>query len=513
MSRRNLAYVAAGIAIVFAAAVIVLKLLSGDSAESPEVLVEGPPIQEPPDRSIAVLAFANLSPDPENEYLSDGLAAELLNHLTSIPDLKVAARTSAFAFKGKNIDVTEMARQLRVAHVLSGSVRQSGDTLRISAQLIDASDGYHVWSNTWESELKDIFDIQDEIASAVVDSLRVELLDGAPAVKRADPEAYALYLKSGEAFSKKIEPKVGEEPSSRHEQAVSLILHALAIDPDYAPAWARLAYYQFDHGQWMTAGDPSEIYSRAEASARRALELDPDQIVALRVLGHIDHLWHWNVVSAANRYNSALSVSPGDAVALRAIGQLYLGVGLPPPAFVRDAANPDPLNPGPIINQALAEWRSGDSDAARNQLEIARDLVPDAVRLHAIEALFDYLDGNFESAAQLADGLNPPTRACALQALGRVSEAQSVLERMQQNNSVHAYATATIYTCWGDYDNAFLWFDRAFEARDQQLLHLRNDMLLTDLQDDPRLTVLLKKIGISDEDADRVRTVFEGSVL
>ena len=507
--RRAVAY-SAGIALlVVAAAFVLYQLYLPDSADSVHTPALGTAASEPPVHSIAVLPFANLSPDPNNEYLSDGLAAELLNLLTSIPNLKVAARTSAFAFKGENIDVTEIARRLRVAYILTGSVRQSEDVLRISAQLVDASDGYHVWSNTWESKLKNIFDIQDEIAVSVVRALRLELLEGVPTMARADPEAYALYLQSGEAFQLKIEPVIGEAPTDRHQQALSLIMHSIAIDPEYAPAWARLAGTQFDQAQWAKT-DPEEAYARASASAERALSLDPDQTVAMRYLGAIDELWTWDTESAARWYKRALLVDSKDPNTLRSIGRLYFSVGLAQPKFVQDVPDADPLNPQHIINQALTYWHDGRFDAARSQLESARKISPNAVRLHVIEALFDYLDGNYEKSARLADGLNPPIRACALLAMGRFEDAQSLLEDLQNQDVLHAYAAATVYACRGDKDKAFAWLERAYEEHDQSLRRLRGNLLMQSLHGDPRWDALLQKAGISDEDAEKVRSIFEG---
>jgi TolB-like protein/DNA-binding winged helix-turn-helix (wHTH) protein len=241
LTRRNLRLgigIAVAITVVVAATAMFLLAVDNNSLDHVQVQVDGAQVREAPVNSIAVLPFANLSPDPDNEYLSDGLAAELLNHLSRIPDLKVAARTSAFSFKDQNVSATEIATKLRVAHILMGSVRKSGNRLRISAQLVDASDGYQVWTNTWEREFTDVFDLQDEIASAVVGSLRLQLADGLPTVGRANPEAYALFLKAREMVN---EPELGGEPASQFDPALMLITQSIAIDPDYAPTWGALA--------------------------------------------------------------------------------------------------------------------------------------------------------------------------------------------------------------------------------------------------------------------------------
>ena len=506
---RSRLYLAGAIALLAAVAFASWQWRAGSSDDTPRIDVVGPSPAQLPERSIAVLPFANLSPDPANEYLSDGLAAELMDLLTEIPDLKVAARTSAFAFKGRDIDVTEMARQLRVAYVLSGSVRQSQDVLRISAQLIDASDGYQVWSNTWESEIRDIFEIQDEIAGAVVETLRFELLGGSPTTQRADPEAYALYLQSGEAWAQTAEPDIGDDPPDRHEEALALITHALAIDPDYAPAWSRLAGLEFSQAQWTTGADPSDAYARARAAAERALSIDPGQASALRTLGHIDRLLAWDTESAATWYRRALLANPGDPATLDIIGGLYRELALPIPAYTRDVPDTDPLNPVTAINLALRHWGEGNPGLAREQLEVARSIAPNAVRIRTIEAVFDYLDGDYEKAIGLSgDGLNPEVQACAHYAIGRSEEAQSILLDLKAGNEFSNFGVAAIQTCFGDHDAAFAALESAYVAHDQRLRWLNTYLLLQPLSDDPRWDELRAKVGISEDDARKVIDVF-----
>jgi TolB-like protein/DNA-binding winged helix-turn-helix (wHTH) protein len=499
----------------FHAAVIALALvataylgysfLADEGAEPPKLTAEGPLPSQPPEHSIAVLPFANLSPDAENEYLSDGLAAELLNLLTRIPDLKVAARTSAFAFKGRDIDATEIARQLRVAYILSGSVRQSGDRLRISTQLIDARDGYHVWSDTWERQLTDIFEIQDEIAVAVADALRLNLLGDVPTTTRADPEAYALFLKSEQIANERREPAIGEEEPDRYNRAISLLTHALAIDADYAPAWGLLAEMQLSLADWAKT-DRAEAYARTRASAERAFSLDPNETRALNVLGGIDDLWNWDSESAARWFKKSLQVNPRSPQVLNHIYLLFEKVGLEGHPFLRAAYELDPLHLQRSLNLALSYKTSGRDHEARQQLEMVRQTGPNAVRLRAFEALFAYLDGDFEAAERFADGVNPPIRACALHGLGRLEDARAVLEEIRSLNTPRAYDVATVYACWNDTDNAFAWLERANEEHDPFLRRLRHP-LLKNLRDDPRWEGLARSVGVSDEDARKVRRI------
>lgn len=503
--RRRFAYAAAITLVVIAAAYLADRFAATGGTDRHQAFVENSDSPPPPERSIAVLPFANLSPEPDNEYLSDGLAAELLNLLTEIPDLKVAARTSAFAFKGRDVDVTEIARQLRVAYILSGSVRQSRNRLRIAAQLVEASSGYHTWSNTWEREPGDIFEIQDEIAVAVVDSLRLRLLGEVPTVPRADPEAYALYLKSEHAANEKREPVIGEEESDRFDEVISLLMHAIAIDPDYAPAWALLAGIQLNQAEWAKS-DRAAAYGRARASAERAFSLDRGETRAFNVLGGIDDLWTWDSGSAAKWFERSLRASPRSAGALTNISVLFGKVGLDGHPFVRAAYDLDPLHLGRSLNLALSYKTSGNDRSARQQLEIVRQTAPDAIRLRAFEALFAYLDGDFEAAERFAGEVNPPLRACALHGLGRVDDARAVLEEIRHTDTPHAWHVATVYACWNDIDNAFDWLERSYREHDPALRHLRHPML-ENLRSDPRWEDLARRVGVSDADAASVRLI------
>ena len=229
-----------------------------------------------PEKSIAVLPFVNMSEDKEQEYFSDGISEELLNLLAKIPQLQVTARTSSFAFKGKEIGVPEIARTLHVAHVLEGSVRKAGNSVRITAQLIKAGTDTHLWSQTYDRKLDDIFAVQDEIAADVVKQLKVTLLGAAPKARTTDPEAYALYLQAvqlGRQFT-----------AEAFQQSDALYRKVLAIDPRYAPAWDGLAR---NFGSETSQGllSSKEGYAQAREAATKALAIDPDYAPAHARLG------------------------------------------------------------------------------------------------------------------------------------------------------------------------------------------------------------------------------------
>lgn len=459
----------------------------------------------PPANSIAVLPFVNLGPESEGEYLSDGLAIELSSLLTTIPDFKVAARTSAFAFKGRDTDVIEVARKLRVGYVLTGSVQQNGERLRITAQLIDAEEGYHTWSDSWERELTDVFEIQDEITNAVARSLRVQLTQDVAARATTNPEAYAFFLKSKQAFFESKEPDVAQPEAERHEEALSLVTHALAIDPEFAPAWGHLAGIQFNKAQWAQE-DQAEAFALAEATAHRALELDPGEVEALSVLGGVADSVHWDSESASAWYKRALMAAPGNASTLNSVSLLYGRLGKFDLAhrYLLAAYDRDPLNKTLAINLVLSYWLQGDYDAAEAQLVTARQLAPNAVRVQVFAGILAYLKGDFEAAADQFAAVNRPFYACSLYRMERVAEALDELDTLLNVEEVDPFGVAVVYACRNDRDRALAWLERAYEERSVKLRWARSDVTLETLHGDPRWDGLLARFGVSDDVAEKV---------
>src|SRR5262249_27163882 len=289
------------------------------------------------DKSIAVLPFVNTSEDKANEFFSDGISEELLNLLSKVPQLQVAARTSSFSFKGKQIEIPEIARQLHVANVLEGSVRRSGEQLRITAQIIRAAEGYHLWSETYDRKMDDIFKIQDEIAGEVVKELKVKLLGAAPKVRTTDPKAYALYLQ-GRELGRQMNPEA-------FAKSDALFRQALEIDPRYVPAWDGLANNFFNKaGMGLVSGQ--EGYARAREAAEKALAIDPDYAPAHARLGLIAMNGDNDLAAAARHFQRALALDPTDPIVLgnaatflKSLGRLDEALALLE-AFVRR----DPVN-------------------------------------------------------------------------------------------------------------------------------------------------------------------------
>jgi adenylate cyclase len=366
--------------------------------------------------SIAVLPFVNMSSDPEQEYFSDGISEELLNLLAKIPELRVASRTSAFSFKGKELGLPEIARRLDVNHILEGSVRKAGNHVRITAQLVDAGSDTHLWSETWDRTLDDIFAVQDEIAAEVADRLEVTLLGNAPKVAATDPEAYALFLQ-GRQLGRQRTPE-------GFRRAEEVLQQALEIEPDYAPAWSELARV---YSTQVGSGDRSieEGSGLAREAANRALAIDPGYAPAIAHLGLIAMAYDSDLSAAARHYQRALSLAPTDtdilgdaATLLQSLGRLDEAI-----ALKEHAVALDPVNPRGHHNLGNAYRWAGRWDEAVESYTTALSLSPGYIGAQtgigqallgkgdpqaALEAM------RFESMAahRFGDGLSRPGPAC-----------------------------------------------------------------------------------------------------
>ena len=292
------------------------------------------------DNSIAVLPFVSMSTDKDQEFFADGISEELLNQLAKVPELRVIARTSSFAFKGKDVGVSEIARQLGVAHILEGSIRRSGNKIRITAQLVRTSDSSHLWSETYDRELTDIFAVQDEISQAVVDQLKLKLLGGAPKATAVNPEAYALFLEA-RSFSRR-------GTAAGLQQANNLLEKAIRIDPAYAEAWTAISR---NHAFWATgiAGvDSAEHVRLSRAAANKALAIDPDFAPAHVALASLSIDFDQDLPGAARQMLQALRLAPDDnavqstsATLLYDLGRREEALALTEALAARDPANPD----------------------------------------------------------------------------------------------------------------------------------------------------------------------------
>lgn len=456
-----------------------------------------------PNRSIAVLPFVNMSSDPEQDYFSDGLSEELLNLLAQVPDLTVASRTSAFSFKDKDITIAEIAETLGVAHVLEGSVRKAGDQVRITAQLIDARRDVHLWSETWDRNLDNVFAIQDEIAASVVESLRVTLLGSAPESVATDPEAYNLYLQGRHL----------EKQGSRDSmlKAVELLEQALAIDPGYAPAWTGLstAYINLAGSRAIPRADG---YAKAREAAEKALAVDPDNADARVSLGWIAGQYEGKYAEQARYISQALELAPNDDTVLNSAAVLLHDLNRMDEAIPihQLMISRDPVNSKLFHNLALAYYSAGNLDAAEAELDQALALSPDSLLarwwrgyLYCVQDEFEDCLNAYGSLAELTgeERYRVLGQASALPGLGRQEEGAAALATLGQVYADHfPYIIASLHARQGQIDRAIDWLEIAYERDGAAAInYVNHDPMVLFLLDEPRVQALLKKAGISRE--------------
>jgi TolB-like protein/Flp pilus assembly protein TadD len=454
----------------------------------------------PVDKSIAVLPFVNMSADPENEYFSDGLSEELLNLLAKIPELKVAARTSAFSFKDADVGIAEIADALNVAHVLEGSVRKSGDEIRITAQLIKGSDGYHLWSQTWDRTLVDVFSIQDEIAAAVVDALKVSLLGELPHASVTDTRAYELYLQAKAADNLRTRESMFE--------ATQLLTQALAIDPDYVEAWVELGIVQtnltgFGHLP------REEGFARAKISGERALELDPTHAQAMSQLAWNAMYWDWDFDEATRLLKEAVRLQPGNASVLNTYAVLrgIFGDIEGMTEMYENALERDPVAMSVLSNLAGAYMFYDRAEDAAVIVDRIRAISPNSAAVTYHSAWLHLVQGEAEAALDgftEIGGVNGDWgRAFALYDLGRDEELDALMPGFIESGA-RPSQVAMIEAYRGDVDRAFEWLARGIEERDDWIVEVRMYRPMDVLHADPRWEELLADIGISDSDAERL---------
>ena len=449
----------------------------------------------PPTRSIAVLPFVDMSAEGDQAYLSDGIAEELLNLLAQISDLQVAARTSSFSFKGKDAQIADVARELRVAHILEGSVRKAGNRVRITAQLIKADDGYHLWSETFDRTLDDVFAIQDEISAAVVSALKIKLLGVVPKSVEVNPEAYALYLQ-GLYFRERRTQKDWENSVLAYQQA-------LDIDPDYAAAWAGLSMVLgAQAGQGYI--DLREGSLQARSAAQKALALDPNLAEAYAAMGLIQLNYDWDWDSAEASFQRAMDLAPGDARILAQMGilQRYVGDLATSVALNERAVALDPLSLNGYHQLGLALTWGGELDEAMAVYNHLLTLQPEFAAANMSRSRILLVQGKPGEALAAAEAETEPFWRrfgilMCLYALQRNEEADPQLATfIEQNQDDSAYQIAAIYGARDDTDEVFEWLEIAYEQRDGGLPEMLYDPMLTSFSNDPRWAELLKKIDL-----------------
>lgn len=457
------------------------------------------------DRSIAVLAFSDMSPTRDQEYLSDGIAEELLNLLSTIKELRVISRSSAFSFKGSDATVPEIAEKLGVAYILEGSVRKSGDNIRITAQLIDARADAHVWSDNYDRTLDDVFAIQDEISNTIVEKLRVTLLDEAPRSQRIDPEAYEKYLQARFILH--------TENRNQFRKAQALLDEVLAIAPDYIPALNALAriYYRIPKTEGLSR---EQNDAEVRALAARVVAIDPDGISSMIWQGWFATL-DGDMQAAAKFYEKAMRIDPNNTDLARVLVVFLTNIGRPDDAVAlsRYLLLRDPACAVCVGNLASALRSAGDPGAAAAALESILEwhtaqpgyywslgvgwLVANQAQkaLDAFEKEEGY-KGNREIGIIMA-----------LHDLGRTEEFESRFTRYRSDEA-DPESVARIYAWIGDNDNAFKWLEKMIETDGPGRLRDVDTDLYAKIKTDPRWQKMRSEYGYGEKPKDPIDFTF-----
>ncbi len=435
-----------------------------------------PTKEEPP--SIAVLPFVNMSADPEQEYFCDGMAEELINTLTKIKDLKVVARTSAFAFKGKTIDVREIGRMLNVEKVLEGSVRKSGDKLRITAQLVNVADGYHLWSEKFDRDMEDIFAIQDEISLAIVDNLKITLLkkEEEALLKRytEDLEAYNLYLK-GIYFLRMY-------TAEGFQEAIKCFELTLQKDPNYALAYYGLAEVFYAISFWANV-PPHEAYPKAKKYAKKAIEVDEDIGEAHAALGLVYTFYDWNWKEAERELTLALELNPSSAI-IHMSYSWFLSLTEKHEEAIFEAKRAqelDPLSPLIISHVGLACIWGCQFDKAIDELKAGISLAPNFYLMfyylglaYRAKYMFEEALAEYEKAIPLSGGAPWPAMILSTTYFesGRISQGEELLQSLKQRAKqeyMPALGFFYIHLAQKDLDQAYKWLEKGCVEKDSFL--------------------------------------------
>jgi TolB-like protein/tetratricopeptide (TPR) repeat protein len=468
--------------------------------EQPRVVLQSPPLS-----SIAVIPFVNMSADPANEYFSDGLTEELINVLARVEGLRVVARTSVFQFKGKADDIRHIGKLLNVGVVLEGSVRQEKDRLRVTAQLNNTADGYHLWSETYEFEMKNVFAIQDEIARAIVETLKIKKGPGHLVWPHTENlEAYNLYLKGRHCWNKRTAPWVWK--------GIDYFKSAIENDPKYARAYAGLADSYCALGFSFDAGalPPREAMPKAEAALRRALELDDRLAEAHVSMAFVRFLYDWDWTAAEAEFRRALELNPRYAHAHHWYSHFLLAVGRTEASLAesRRCLELDPLDAILCTHMGWHYLYSHQYDLAIEELHRALDMHPnyplsqrELGRAYSQKGMYREGIAALQKEMALWSG-----DAFALSALGYSygtsgdkAEAHKVLEkliRMTGDRYVSPYYMAAVYAGMGEPDQGLTWLERAYEDRSDLLVYLGIEPMFESLHSHPRFVKLLKQIGL-----------------
>lgn len=457
--------------------------------------------------SVAVLPFVNVSPEKENEYFSDGMTEEIIDALTKVEGLRVVSRTSVFAFKGKDQDIRKIGEQLNVSHVVEGSVRKAGNRVRITAQLINIADGYHLWSEHFDREMEDVFTIQEEIAHMIVNALKIKLVRKAetPLVERSTEniKAYNLFLKGRYCWNKRTEAAL--------KQCVNYFEQAIEIDPDYMLAYCGLAdaYALLGIAEYG-ALPPMEVMPKAKAAAVKALEIDNTLAEAQTTVAHVKAFFDWDFTGADKEFNRAIELNPNYPFSHHWYA-LYLSAMERHDEAIAEEKRAQELEPLSLIinkNVGTIFYYARKYEQAIEQYKKALELDPDFARTHFFLGLAYISNSMFEEAiaeikkAITFSGENTVMLALLASAIamsGKKDEATKILKDLKKRlkrGYVPSFNLAILYMGLDEKASAFEWLEKAYQERSSWLVSLKVEPILDGLRSDPRFTALLKKVGL-----------------
>jgi TolB-like protein/Flp pilus assembly protein TadD len=484
VQRRNI-IVALSFIIIVVAAFFIYKNFSAKNDKA-EVI----------DKSIAVLPFVNMSNDKNQEYFSDGLSEELLNLLSKTSELKVIGRTSSFSFKGKNEDLRIIAEKLGVAHILEGSVRKDGNKIRVTAQLIRATDGSHLWSEAYDRDLEGIFKLQDEIAFEIVKQLKLKLIPVRASIAAPiNTESYNLLLQ-GNFFAAKRD-------SVNVAKAVEFYRQALAIDSSNARVWAVLADGLMIQATWKWI-DTNEGYEKVRKAATKAIDLNGNSAEAHKVLGDMKLNYDWDWEGAETEFRKALTSEPQNPDVLRSMGALARTLGRLDESLrlIKQSIALDPVKSITYLHLGFQQIYANHLEDAILTYKKILELNPQFPMAHTNLGEVYLLQGKPDKAlTEIQQELSKRGKgfglAMAYRALQRQKEAEEALrDYIAEFQGTSMYMIAEIYAFFGDKNKAFEWLEKAYTGRDVRLTWLKGDPLLKNLEGDPRHEAFMKKMNL-----------------
>jgi TolB-like protein len=449
------------------------------------------------EKSIAVLPFVDMSERGDQEYFADGMAEQVLDDLVRVPGLRVIGRTSSFQFKGKSHDLRAIGRTLGAAYIVEGSIRRSGDHLRVTAQLVNAADGSQLWSQTYEEAITDVLRVQDRIATSLARALEVTFdasaLRGRPTFASSD--AYEMFLRGRLALNR--------YDREGFEAAADYFQQALKIDPRSAPAAEQLALSLELSAEWGYVA-PQQGFQRARLSAQHALHLDPRSSIAYSILAKVELIYDWDWEAAERDVKAALRFNPRDHVAIGVLGQVEAALGRWEDSIqtMNTALLVDPLEAGWRDVLGNIRYRTGDLTDAEEQLRMVLRISPIYGSGHFYLGQVLLAQGRLDAALsemnlELPESGRDTGLAIVLDAMGRRSESDAALARLTKNRANDAaFEIAQVHAYRRELDQAFDSLDRAYRQKDVELFWIKGDPLLKTLEADPRYKAFLRKMNL-----------------